>query len=212
MKTKKRPVVEFQEEGHLYTVDGKPSVSVSELTQHLENPTGRVPAGILARAADIGRKVHAAIASYTRGKTMPLSGQEETAAFEAFLCWVKEHPAAPFAVEMVVHNSVLHYCGTLDRIDKEGKALIIRDWKTGLVSYTAFLQLALYALAYEDQEGKAIHRGEIIHLDKRTGIFTVHPQDEYDMIRAKMAAKALCTLSAWKSEIKINGGNSDDGN
>jgi RecB family exonuclease len=87
--------------------------------------------------------------------------------------------------ELMVFHDALRYAGTLDRIVRmQDRELAVLDIKSGAKAKWHPLQLAAYALAYEEITEIPIDLGIAVYL-KETGKASVEKYAEYDMRKYK---------------------------
>lgn len=87
--------------------------------------------------------------------------------------------------EMMVYSESLRYAGTLDRIIRAiSRMLCILDIKSGAKAKWHPLQLAAYAIAYEEMTGEKIDEGIVAYL-KENGQPSIQKYGEYDMRKYK---------------------------
>ena len=137
------PELIFDEENHLYFVDGRVIPSVTQiLTQ----------SGILdkrffkAGAAERGTRIHSLCEQIANG----LKPDEENGYTEAFRAFLKDARVEPAAVEHRAY-SYLDFAGTIDLIAVFRGELVVIDIKTGVYQEWWSLQLAGYALLLENE-------------------------------------------------------------
>lgn len=171
------PELRFEEERHIYTMDGQILPSVTTLMRPLDNELYKgIDEEIMRMAAEKGTAVHNAAENYV------LYGIEDIEPkycgyFEAFLKFWEENKPEPLATESRLYHKVLRYAGTADLpcvID--GKKILI-DYKTSAVvnKMLTGVQLEAYAKAYESH-GFKFDEKAIVHL-KNDG--------SYQMVRYK---------------------------
>ena len=130
-------------------------------------------------AQDVGHRVHSGIEHYLKTKNLEeamreVGGSEEVVMLEEFASIIKEKGWFGGESEVVVTSKKHGYGGTPDYILGD----TIFDWKTDSVprskqqDYERFLkyqwQLALYAIAYEEETGKKLKWGHIVRVSKDT--------------------------------------------
>ena len=150
----------FDEQEHLYLVNGVEVPSVTELLAPLHKSYLKVNPSILEYAANRGKAVHSALESYDLG--CELEATPETAPYlQAYLDWAQVYKPTWVAVEKIVYNGDFcygDYIGTVDRIGyfNGGKKLNVVDIKTSQATResitSACLQTYAYAAAYTKDE------------------------------------------------------------
>lgn len=107
-------MLEFREEGHVYTYEGEIVPSVTQALEPLAGYAG-IPNYILAAAADRGTQVHKMCEYHDYGT---LTDYEP--GYQGYLdAWIRFLAESGFEVELVeskMFHPVLRYAGTVDRI------------------------------------------------------------------------------------------------
>ena len=145
------PVIEYNEERHEYTIDGKVVPSATQLVkQFLQLDTSWLEAH--PQNAERGTLIHNELAEFYRGE----KGFSELSK-EAFpLAQYLGRPNDSLNAEVLLWNATLGYAGTADIVqtDKENskKILSVYDFKTGKSPKYKYcqVQLNLYRLALQD--------------------------------------------------------------
>lgn len=146
MKTKAD--IFFDEQEHLYLVDGVEVPSVTEILSPLHRSYGKVNPSILEYAANRGKAVHEALEVYDLGGE--LEATPETAPYiQAYLDWVQVYKPTWTGVEQIVFCEEGWYCGTFDRMGylNDGKLAIV-DIKTSQPTREAYVSVCLQTAAY----------------------------------------------------------------
>lgn len=162
--------LEFNHETHQYFVDGRELPSVTTVLKPLSS-IDKIPADVLARAAQFGQHVHTATEYHDKG-TLELETLDGNLApyvrgWEKFR--VAHHLDDFTMIERRVFSLKYGYAGTLDRlgvwmIGKKKRAAIF-DIKTGVISPTFGPQLAAYAKAIEEMYNLKIDRRFTVQLN-----------------------------------------------
>lgn len=162
--------------GHKEHPDGLPSVTEAigvidkPFLAYWRGKLGNAECDRIAReAGELGTRVHDAIERLLKGETVEESGRvhQMLGTFEE---WRHRVNYQPVELERKVESKIHRYHGTLDSIGTVGDSneLIITDWKTSSkIDSTYGIQLAAYAVAYEEETGKTISTGQIVRLDKK---------------------------------------------
>jgi hypothetical protein len=111
------------------------------------------------KGKDTGALIHSAIESYLRGKKLVLD-ESIVAPIEAFKKWFKESKAKVLGLEQTVYSRDYNYCGTFDAILEIDGQIVLVDWKSTNISYSAprgiyaenFYQLGAYNFAYREEK------------------------------------------------------------
>ena len=146
--------LEFQEEGHIYTVGGIRVPSVSEVTSCLSRMAyGEAPSEAMAIAADRGTAVHKATQELDEAGECTVTG-DLSPFLEAYNKFLEDKKPKWDFIEFAVNNG-MQYAGTLDRYGLLNNAHAIVDIKTTSsitrsvkALYTAAQNL--YRMAIED--------------------------------------------------------------
>lgn len=169
------PELTFEEEGHIYRLNGREVPSVTTLMKPLsESYYGSIDPAVLDRAAQKGHAVHSANESYV------LYGIEDICPayagyFEAFKDWFHKTKPIVLGTEIKVYHKILGYAGTADLLAViDGKVTVV-DYKTSAqVNQMLYgVQLEGYDRAFESH-GIKIDRQLILHL-KRDGTYKEVP-------------------------------------
>ncbi|MDL2293186.1 hypothetical protein LJC60_00985 [Ruminococcaceae bacterium OttesenSCG-928-D13] len=157
----------FEEERHLYWVDGRPIHSVSHYLKPISGQVYQsIDKDVLDAAAHRGTAVHFAIELYNAFGVVEVS-DECRPYLDAYLAWhSKNHPENIFEERRVYHPTYW-YAGTSDQISTIGDSLWIVDYKA-VAQLHPFLvgpQLAAYAKAWQ-AHGVQIEHVASLHLQK----------------------------------------------
>ena len=164
--------------------------SVRDACLHVLNQTGMFPeqtaflaiceeaekahTALRDAAGDSGGATHDLIEKHLRGESydMPTDTLVRSG-FNAFLQWKMQTDIEILEVERLVYSEKYFYAGKTDFVGRRKGNLVIGDFKTGnSAGYEGeWYQLAGYAVAIEEETGKQIDEGLIVHLDKKTGNF-----------------------------------------
>lgn len=181
------PELTFDENGHIYRLNGLVIPSVTTLMKPLSDDFYRtVDPAVLDRAAKRGTAIHNAVENYTQ------FGIEDIAPayagyFNGFLQWWKLRKPVPLATEQKVYHKILRYAGTADLICTINGRLTLVDYKSSAQVNTKLcaVQLEGYDRAFESH-GVKVEDRLILHLSK-TG---------YQEVRFERSAKCWSVMSA----------------
>lgn len=156
------PELTFEEEKHIYRLDGVYLPSVSTVMKPLSQALYRdVDEAVLNKAAARGTAVHNAIENYVKFGITDIAPEFE-GYMRGFKSWWKETKPKALGSECRVYNNVLRYAGTADMpVEIDGQRILI-DFKTsaGVNKMLTGVQLEAYAKAYETHgiqfDGKAV--------------------------------------------------------
>ena len=152
------PVLNFEEKGHRYTVDGR---FVPSVTQVLEAAglidLNGIPPDVLRRAGERGTRIHQAAALLLRGELEWSSVDEAIGGYVIALdSFLRNNQFTPVkeSVETPLYWAQYDYSGTPDvmgtyflrasRNTPFRKVFVLLDWKSGMMP-AVHLQLAAYA-------------------------------------------------------------------
>ena len=129
----------------------------------------------MAIAAAIGTTFHDCVEQYLDGKDWlavvmqdyPSCSPRVCGMMKSFVAWAESIDGTIDHTEMKVISHKHKYSGTFDAVGKIGKTALLIDWKTGSNIYSDMeLQLAAYAVAYNEQSGAKVKDGLIVHVSK----------------------------------------------
>ena len=174
----------FDEQKHIYYINGKRKTSVSEILKIYDGIkySGANPRTMF-EAADRGSRVHEFTELYDCDPSLDVDeffedNQDIEGYCIAYLRFVAEYGNSFFAIEEPFYCKELDYCCTVDRIreiadQKTGKVVqAIVDFKTSskLLNLRNRLQLTLYGIAVYGIDNYKNYSYYIVHLEK-TGEF-----------------------------------------
>lgn len=154
----------FNEETHVYTLDGRDLISVTQLLekQKISPSYSAVKPEILKKSAAKGKVIHKEIEEYN--KTGEIGFTPECQAYADYVEGMKLHCIAS---ECMVYTD--YYAGTFDQLlETEDGELIIADNKTTSLIHRESVswQLSLYAYAYWVMTGIEIKHGQVFWFRK----------------------------------------------
>lgn len=171
------PELRFEEERHIYTMNGQVLPSVTTVMQFLNNELYKgIDEEVMRVAAGRGTAVHNAVENYALYGIKDIE-PKYGGYFDAFVKWWKENRPEPLATESRMYHKYLRYSGTADMLCIiHGKKVLI-DYKTSAAvnAMLTGVQLEAYAKAYESH-GFKFDEKAIVHLKK---------DGSYQMIRYK---------------------------
>ena len=141
--------IDFDEERHIYTVDGKKVPSVTEMLSYATaKHYGNINESVLRQAAQRGTDVHEACQDIDYGlevKADPVIAPY-VKAYVQFLC---DYLPEWEEIEQKHYNENLVYCGTVDRMGKINGRKAIVDIKTvSSISRTNYIVYSAQTYAY----------------------------------------------------------------
>jgi len=106
-------------------------------------------------------------------------GQKAVAAFRS---WVSENDVERHCAEQKVYHRTHKYAGTVDAVATINGEYSVIDWKTSKAVYPEYyLQVAAYAKALEDMEGRPVDSAYILRCDKKTGKFQCVQSENFEL-------------------------------
>lgn len=163
------PELTFDEDGHIYRLNGLVIPSVTTLMKPLSDDFYRtVDPEVLNRAAKRGTAIHNAVENFTEFGIRDISPQY-AGYFESFLQWWELRKPEPLAMEHKVYHKILRYAGTADLLCIIDGRLTLVDYKSSAQVNTKLcaVQLEGYDRAFESHGVKVDDR-MILHLSKST--------------------------------------------
>lgn len=203
--------IEFNEEQHIYTVDGRIVPSVTEIIKFLNIDTFATANTVLKQiAADKGTRVHESTVIFDYEAWEFEYDSDIIGYIKAYSRFVRDYGIKSYIqTEHIISNG--EYAGTLDRLAIiDGKKTVI-DLKTGTTSNPrAFAaQLYGYAKILVDIGNGSLndYAGMIVKL-KKDGTYSAI---QYDLNRGKTFFNACFNLWKMIQEDKTNGRTSNRG-
>lgn len=157
----------FDENGHIYRLNGGIVPSVTTLMKPLTEPYFQsIDQDVLARAADRGTVIHNAVENYAKFEIEDIDPMY-AGYFEGFKTWWDLRKPEPIAMESRVYHKILRYAGTVDLLCILDGELTLVDYKTSAQANGKLwsIQLEGYDRAYESH-GIKIKNRVILHLGK----------------------------------------------
>ena len=122
--------IEFNEEKHIYTVDGKRYPSVTDICSPITTDHyGDINPTVLEMAARRGTAVHEATELIDLG-AMPDDDPEIDGYINAYLDFLLDYQPHWEYIEWIGYNDIHNYCGTVDRAGRVGNEYWVLDIKT----------------------------------------------------------------------------------
>ncbi len=145
------PELTFDEEAHIYRLNGSIIPSVTTLMKPLsEIHYGGIDEATLNRAADRGTAVHNAIENLVKYGIEDIE-PDFAGYLDAFRAWMKDYEVKPFVSETKIYHKLLRYAGTADMGCEERGVNTLVDFKTtsALIPMLVGVQLEAYSRAEE---------------------------------------------------------------
>lgn len=161
------PELTFEEERHVYKLNGAVIPSVTALMKPLsESVYGSIDEAVLKAAAEKGTTVHNAIENFIQFGIEDIDGKYESY-FRAFRKFWNDYKPKPIMTESRMYHKTFRYAGTTDFVCEIDGKLTIIDWKTSarIEKMLTGVQLEGYTRAYESH-GVNIEQKAIVHLQK----------------------------------------------
>jgi len=176
------------------------------ITEALVNTAKQEYRRIKEEAADIGTEIHKWVSDWILGKKPEIPDNERVVnGINAFLKFQKEHKLKWIESEKYVYSKKHNYAGIMDAVAKEGKELVLVDFKSSNGIYDEMrFQVAGYQIAYEEETGKKIDKRIIARFGKEDGEFEVKELDK-DPEDKKVFLACLDVKRRMKELSKNNG-------
>ena len=168
----------FDEEQHIYRINGKRKTSVSDILKIYDSiHYGGISPKIMFEAAERGSRVHSFTEQYDLSKDFDVAefreeNQDIDGYILAYLRFCQEQGNAFYCVEEPFYSAEFDYCCTVDRIrpifnkrlgvDREA-VVDIKTTKT-VLTFRNQLQLTLYGIAVYGLENYHKHDYYVLHL------------------------------------------------
>lgn len=181
------PELTFEENGHIYRLNGLVIPSVTTLMKPLSDDYYRtVNPDVLDRAARRGTAIHNAVENFTEFGAKDIAPQY-AGYFDAFLQWWELRKPEPLAMECRLYHKILRYAGTADLLCIIGGRLTLVDYKSTAQVNTKLcaVQLEGYDRAFESH-GVKVEDRLILHLSK----------SGYEEVPFQRSSKCWSVLSA----------------
>ena len=170
---KKLPInhaVTFNEEEHTYTLfDGTQLSGITPIIHKYLFPSmyDGVSESIMEAARNRGHMIHKALEDCLFNGTPLFDGFEFDREFRECIAIVTDNKLKPVAGEYLVSDNT-HIATCIDGVFKQGKKVVLVDYKTTSVLYTEYLQwqLSIEAMLFEQQTGNKVDTLYAIHLPK----------------------------------------------
>jgi hypothetical protein len=170
-------MLEFEQEGHVYRLDGKPVPSVTQILAPLED-FSMVPRDVLEAARIFGQHVHEACDLFNRGE---LDWDSLDPSLVPYVCawkqFIDDSGAIVVASELRVAHKKLGYAGSPDCVLAWRSRVVVPDIKaTAVVPRTVGAQTSAYAEAYHSMHGGKKPERYCIHLMPNS--YKTHPRKD----------------------------------
>lgn len=179
----------FNENGHIYMLDGEQLPCVSDLCRFLHREIYKdAPKWQMEAAAERGTAVHAAAEALDKTGTAAIA-EEYLPYLQAYKAFLQDYRPSWDMIEQSIYHPEYRYAGTVDRFGAlRGEAALV-DVKTTYTVYKPLCraQLNLYRLILLAR-GFPVHRMYILHL-KKDGTYKLVPMDTDEPL-----ATALITI------------------
>lgn len=171
-------MIKFQEDGHIYTLDGKIIPSVTTKMKEAGLTSNFYKKG----SAERGTMIH----SLTEIVDLvpDFEPEEYQGYIKAWKAWKENANAKIIQSEMIVYSRSLWYAGTLDRIVEFNDELWILDIKTGAKAKWHPVQLAAYSTALAECTDYEVNQGVVCYI-KANGTYSIDPVRGSRMEKAK---------------------------
>lgn len=169
--------LQFDEDSHSYTLDGKPCVGVTETLKDLSSREYRfVKAEVMAEAAWLGQAVHKVIELDIEGELDEESLDERLVGYlEKWRHFVATSGFRPILSESKVFSRKFSYAGTLDLFGiLNGEAALIDAKRCASVPRTAGPQTAAYEIALRECYPEIVAQAAVGPREGRIHRFALH--------------------------------------
>lgn len=186
------PELEFEEENHIYRLNGIIIPSVSNILEPLSRAKySRVDERTLDRAAERGTSVHDSIENFIKYGVVDVN-PEYRGYFNGFHEWWEKTKPVPVGSELRVYHKVMQYGGTIDLLAYIDDELTLIDFKStySLIDMICGVQLEGYAQALESH-GIKVAKKMILHL-KKDGVCKPHEYFAADPLRWRVFYSLKC--------------------
>lgn len=172
-----------------------------KVTEELVERAKKEYRNISKEAANIGTEIHKWIEEWIQCKGVGIDMPDDEKVLNgitAFLKFQNERKFKWLESERIVYSKKHKFVGTLDAVAKIGKELVLIDFKSSKAIYDEMkIQVAGYAIAWEEEMGKQFDRYMILRFDKITGEFEVTELD-----KIKESKKAFLNCLGLKKSLK----------
>ena len=161
------PELKFDDEHHIYRLDGNEIPSVSAIMEPLSGAKySGISAKTLEKAANKGTSVHNSIENFIKFGIEDVK-PEHKGYFTGFREWWEKNVPELVGSECRVYHKILLYGGTVDLLAYIDKKLTLVDFKSTyqLSDMTCGVQLEAYAQALASH-GIKVEQKKILHLKK----------------------------------------------
>lgn len=196
------PELTFDDDRHIYRLDGDVIPSVSRIMEPLKNVNyAGVSERTLRNAADKGTSVHNSIENFIKFGIEDIATEHQLY-FNAFLEWWTTAQPVVVGSEIRIYHKILRYGGTVDLLCYIDERLTLIDYKTtyAVSDMSCGVQLEAYEKALESH-GIKVDQKMILHL-KRDGRFKVIPYPANDSLRWRTFGALKCVYDYTKSYDK----------
>ena len=177
---------------HIFHTKG---VGIDFLTKGIKGAYRNTSSSAINIGTVTHRWVEEAIRWKLEGGDPPIMPKQEEAqtAIEAFSAWVSGNDVEWHSAERKVYHRKYKYAGTVDAVATINGEYSVIDWKTSKAVYPEYyLQVAAYAKALEDMEGRPVDSAYILRCDKKTGKFQCVKSEDFELdFNAFLAAQSL---------------------
>lgn len=199
-------MLEFNEEKHEYTLNGKKLISVTQLMQkHGLSPSyAGVSTEVLNAKAERGTLIHKEIEEFNKSGAIGFTNE-----MLQFKEYISQGHIEVEASECRVNNDIV--AGTIDLVLKDGEQPIIADIKTTYTLHQEAVswQLSIYLYLYHLNQGKEafdLYEGQAFHFNKYGELNVVNiPLKPYEEIEKLMECERNGEI--YKQEIQVSDNN-----
>lgn len=174
------------------------------ITEELVNRAKREYRLIKTEEADLGKIIHQWCSDFILKKNPEIPDDERAVnGITAFLKFQRENKLKFIESEKIGYSKKYKYCGIIDAVAKQGKDLILIDFKSSNNLYQEhFLQVCGYVIMYEEMTKKHIDKVILIKLGKTTGEFETRELSDEEVKRYKKGFLAALELRKCLDNIR----------
>lgn len=176
----------FEENGHIYMLDGEQLPSVSELCRFMHREIYKdAPKWQMETAAERGTAVHFAAEALDKTGTASIA-EEYLPYLQAYKAFLQDYSPSWDMIEQSIYHPEYRYAGTVDRYGAlRGEAVLV-DIKTTYTVYKPLCraQLNLYRLMLI-MRGFPVHKMYILHL-KKDGKYKLIPMETDELLAVSL--------------------------
>lgn len=185
-------IIEFEENGHIYRVEGKKKLSVNGI---IDGAGLRPPYRGSPKYGQRGTAVHSICQYYDEDRLGEVKSEYQ-GYLDSYIQFLEMYHPFYYQIEVIQYNENLDFIGTPDRGGFFSKQAFILDIKSGVPTKTDGIALYGYQLLQDKPEKYKLFD---LYLKKDGSIPKLEEQNKPSDRNAFMAALSICH---WKGEMK----------